>query len=136
MTVLLFPAGISLFFLSHMHTDHLHGLHDGWCAGTLFCSPLSRCMLLERFRISNSRVVALDMDMLHHVGEGTCMPFTVRLIDANHCPGAVMFLIQGPFGNLLHTGDFRAHPDMLSEVSCYLILSDPTGQNRLSSLTT
>jgi mRNA degradation ribonuclease J1/J2 len=41
------------------------------------------------------------------------MPLTLRLIDANHCPGAVMFFMQGPFGNLLHTGDFRVHPDML-----------------------
>jgi mRNA degradation ribonuclease J1/J2 len=41
------------------------------------------------------------------------MPLTVRLIDANHCPGAVMFFMQGSFGNLLHTGDFRVHPNML-----------------------
>ena len=31
----------------------------------------------------------------------------IRFIDANHCPGAAMILITGPFGNVLHTGDFR-----------------------------
>ena len=31
----------------------------------------------------------------------------IRFIDANHCPGAAMILIKGPFGNVLHTGDFR-----------------------------
>ena len=38
---------------------------------------------------------------------------SVVLIDACHCPGAVMFLIKGKMGTVLHTGDFRFHTDML-----------------------
>ncbi|KAF9222779.1 hypothetical protein BS17DRAFT_159628 [Gyrodon lividus] len=64
-------------------------------------------------------------DLLHSVPLNTPTEFdisdsetvTVTLIDANHCPGAVMFLIEGPRGSVLHTGDFRAEPWFLSSIT-------------------
>ncbi|KAF8333246.1 beta-lactamase-like protein [Cantharellus anzutake] len=41
---------------------------------------------------------------------------TVTAIDANHCPGAVMYLIEGSKGAILHTGDFRAEQSFLEEI--------------------
>ncbi|KAJ7474010.1 beta-lactamase-like protein, partial [Mycena latifolia] len=42
---------------------------------------------------------------------------TITLFDANHCPGAVMFLIEGAQGAVLHTGDFRAEPWFLESIT-------------------
>lgn len=35
------------------------------------------------------------------------VPIAVTPIDAHHCPGSAMFLFEGYFGTILHTGDFR-----------------------------
>ncbi|NXK13215.1 DCR1B exonuclease, partial [Herpetotheres cachinnans] len=53
----------------------------------------------------------LEVGQSHVLGEEV----TVTLLDSNHCPGSVMFLFEGAFGTILHTGDFRYTSTMQGE---------------------
>ena len=98
-----------------MFIDHLKGLSNNWSKGKIYCSHISRLLIVDRFPTLLNFVIALEMDEEHWVyldnelKEGV----SVVLMDANHCPGAVMFLFRGKMGTVLHTGDFRFHEKML-----------------------
>ncbi|XP_021232655.1 5' exonuclease Apollo [Numida meleagris] len=95
-------GGARLFFLSHMHSDHTVGLSSTW-SRPLYCSPLTARLLSHRLKVPTRWIRPLEMGKSHAVGEEV----TVTLLDANHCPGSVMFLFEGSFGTILYTGDFR-----------------------------
>ncbi|XP_031573780.1 5' exonuclease Apollo-like [Actinia tenebrosa] len=100
-----------LFFLTHAHADHTVGLSSSWKNHKIYCSELTKRIILHKFGICKELVVGLPVDQpiviaMDEVGKEN---LTVTLIDANHCPGAVLFLFQGYFGNILYTGDFRYH---------------------------
>lgn len=63
--------------------------------------------LVKPLEVGESHIIPLD-----ETGQET---LTVSLIDANHCPGAVMFLFEGYFGRILYTGDFRYRPSMVTD---------------------
>ncbi|XP_035676872.1 5' exonuclease Apollo-like [Branchiostoma floridae] len=102
-----------LFFLTHMHADHTSGLSPSW-KHPIYCSEITAKLLIHKFDIAPALVHTLE------VGESRMLPLdetgqetmTVTVFDANHCPGAVMFLFQGYFGSIFYTGDFRYSPEM------------------------
>lgn len=103
----------SIFFLSHMHADHTAGLTSSWNQ-PIYCSETSARMLQHKFNIASQLLRPLEVNVAHMIPldeRGEAM-MTVSLIDANHCPGSVMFLFEGYFGTILYTGDFRYTSDM------------------------
>lgn len=108
---------VRLFFLSHMHADHTSGLTSTWSHRPIYCSPLTSKLLKLKLQVKEKWIRPLEvgephMLLLDDLGKER---MTVTLIDANHCPGAVMFLFEGYFGTILYTGDFRYTPSMLRE---------------------
>ena len=92
-----------------MHTDHTAGLTSSWNTYRIYCSDVTRKLAIAKLGLRSELVVGLPLDEpvtinLDEVGQEM---MTVTLIDANHCPGSVMFVFEGYFGRILYTGDFR-----------------------------
>ena len=47
-------ATAKIFFLSHMHADHTAGLTPSWSGGPVYCSPISKKLLLHKFKVIDS----------------------------------------------------------------------------------
>lgn len=83
-----------------------------WCFGKIFTSAVSAKILIARFPHLKPYTVPLSL-----LTEYEIKGRKVWLIPANHCPGAVMFLVRSQTNRqLLHTGDFRYRPKMLEHL--------------------
>ena len=110
-----------------MRIDHTVGLSATWCRGPIYCSYVTRDLMLLQYPTLSSHLIPLHENetelittRLSHTTPTTIHPpchvhedsFNVTLIPANHCPGAVMVLLVGAFGTILHTGDYRYLPSL------------------------
>ncbi|KAI9492605.1 DNA repair metallo-beta-lactamase-domain-containing protein [Zychaea mexicana] len=101
------------YFLSHYHSDHYYGLSPSWSHGPIYCSKITANFVRQELNVDSNYVVTLPMDQEYALSSTV----NVSLIDANHCPGSVLFLFKvyradGTVARHLHTGDFRANPRM------------------------
>ena len=141
-------------FLSHVHSDHLLGL-ESLKMPFVYCSATTKRLLLrmERYphRINFAKGIlesrkqhyrhlklvlrALPLHTSTELELGPKSKIRVTLIDANHCPGSVMFLIEDDAKAILYTGDVRAEPWWVNSiVQNPFVLPYSSGHRRLDCL--
>jgi DNA cross-link repair 1A protein len=109
------PALSTTYFLTHFHYDHYGGLTSSWNAGTIYCSLSTANLVHEQLRVKKEYLHPIPINT-PTVLESRGKAVTITLLDANHCPGAVMMLFQVNGRNILHVGDFRWNrPQMLAQ---------------------
>lgn len=99
--------GLKFYFLSHFHADHYVGLTKGFDRH-IYCSPITGRLIRYKFKVAPKYIHTYDINVPFYVNNVRC-----TFYDANHCPGAVIILfeLQNTM-RYLHTGDFRACPEM------------------------
>ena len=103
---------IEYYFLSHFHYDHFIGLTNKW-KNKIYCSEITAELVKMRFKNISYLVVALPLNK-----QITIDTFKVTLLEANHCPGAVIFVFEFENGtSILHSGDFRANEKMVNDLT-------------------
>ena len=113
------------YFLTHYHSDHTTGLHPAFDLGRIYCSEITKRLLVYDMGVAEKVVVALPMNETTEV-EGVA----VTPLDANHCPGSVMFFFHDPSSDAtaLHVGDFRADRCVVENAALHQLLASHGGR--------
>ena len=101
------PSLTSNYFLTHFHADHYGGLTKSWSAGIIYCSSVTANLVQQQLYVPRQYLHVLPMNQTVTLETRSGRKVKVTLIDANHCPGAVLFLFQVGEQTILHVGDFR-----------------------------
>ncbi|KAF9599709.1 hypothetical protein IFM89_001655 [Coptis chinensis] len=102
-------------FLTHAHKDHSSGI-TAHASYPIYSTHVTKSLVLQQYpQLDASLFVEIEIGgkVVIEDPDGT---FSVSAFDANHCPGAIMFLFEGNFGNILHTGDCRLTTECLQNL--------------------
>lgn len=95
------------YVLSHFHADHYIGMTKGFDM-PIYCTPITARLIRHKFGVAAKYIHAHELNEPFYICN-----VRVTFYDANHCPGAAIILFECPdFNRYLHTGDFRACPEM------------------------
>jgi L-ascorbate metabolism protein UlaG (beta-lactamase superfamily) len=97
------PKPGRLYFLTHFHADHYGGLSRRWAEASqnkIFCSAITARLVVKRLGVPESKVERLPMGAEVPVCVGQTRA-TVQLVDANHCPGAVLLIFRLAGGKVI-----------------------------------
>ncbi|MDQ7780301.1 MAG: MBL fold metallo-hydrolase [Planctomycetota bacterium] len=101
-----FRPAARVYLLTHFHTDHMRGLKKGRQRGRIVCSAETAALLAEINATPLDDIVILEKN--HTASFTECgRRWTVTAHHANHCAGALMFLVETVDRRILFTGDFR-----------------------------
>ncbi|KAF9509633.1 hypothetical protein BS47DRAFT_1373465 [Hydnum rufescens UP504] len=118
--------GVKAYLLTHAHSDHYTNLSSNWKNGPIYCSETTANLIKYMLRVDPKWVHPLPLDIPIVIPD---TEVTVTLIEANHCPGSVLYLFEGrqtvnagdstfkssyigspKIFRYLHCGDYRASP--------------------------
>ncbi len=123
-----FSTSGALYLLSHFHSDHRRGLAKKAGGGPIVASPETALLAQRILRIPRERLIVLPAG--ESIRLEAPIPLRIEALEANHCPGAVMFLVEHAEGRLLYTGDFRFDGAMREAVAALppidLLVADNT----------
>ncbi|ODQ55858.1 hypothetical protein SAICODRAFT_5074 [Saitoella complicata NRRL Y-17804] len=143
---------VQAYLLSHVHADHTNGLQSQFFGGAfVYCTAATKEILLrlqtkkDRIHYAEGlieqrrctfqhlqykqkdllRVLPIDTPTLIEIGGNRHIRVTP--LDANHCPGACMFLIESvlpsPARAVLYTGDIRSDPSHIAYLASHPVLT-------------
>lgn len=93
-----FNSQARVFLLTHCHADHLAGFTNKSLAGPVYCS--TETLLLLKTDPKYTAALRLVKGLPYNTptvvesGDASDAPVCITLIEAYHCPGACMFLIE------------------------------------------
>lgn len=103
---------VSYYVLTHFHSDHYGGLCKSWSGGKIICTPITSKLMQFTYKFPTENIIEIDPN-----GSVNIENVNIRFIDAYHCPGAGVFIMEGNGRKIIHCGDFRASNEVIEKLS-------------------